>query len=376
MKFRYITLFAAVLCLTACNGNTKNNHEAEISHEANDSDAHEPHDGLIELSDNEAKRFKVRCSVALPAKVAESTKLPATFVSSNTSVTIVSAAKSGRLTWLGGIQEGSSVGVGRALGKVESSAVTGGDTDAADKVRLSALEAEIKRVKPLVEDGIVSRKDYNSLLAEADQLRKLTQTASGASTVMSHVQGVVTRIIAGNGSYVNAGDPVAEVQSTSNAGVMLRVDVPQRLLPRIGEIVFANVAAADGTSTRIPRATRASAADATGFMPVYFGPVAADLGIVPGSVVEASVEFNNGKDASIALPVESINEQEGAYTVFVKTKPGHYRRVPVTIGVADDEVVEILSGISPTDSVVTSGGIYLRLAETRANAPQGHTHNH
>ena len=50
--------------------------------------------------------------------------------------------------------------------------------------------------------------------------------------------------------------------------------------------------------------------------------------------------------------------------------------MPVTIGVADDEVVEILSGISPTDSVVTSGGIYLRLAETRANAPQGHTHNH
>lgn len=372
MKFKYITLLILALA-TSCNHNS----ESHGSNEENDNHegTHEAHDGLIELSEHEAHRFGVLCATATEGKIAETSMLPGIIVGSASSQSILSAAKSGTLTWSARLHEGMPVRSGQVLATVSATGISGGDTDAAARERLAALEAEIKRIKPLVDDGIIPRKDYIALVAEAEQQRKLTHTSAGANRIVSPVSGVVTQMLTGNGSFVNAGDQVAVVRASVNTSdVMLRVDLPQRFLSRLSEIRSASVMTPQGSRIDLPRSTVAPVADSNGFIPIYFGPVS-DSAILPGTTLEASVAFG-GKGASITLPVNAINEQEGVYSVFVKEKPGHYRRVPVEIGMTDNNCVEILSGIGKTDSVVTCGSVFLRLAETRANAPQGHTHNH
>lgn len=373
MKHKYLTLIALLLSVISCrHGDTKGHDEQaaeEVAH------SHEPHEGLIELSEHEAGRFGVKCSVASPCDVAETATLPGTIISSETTATSLTAARQGKMTWNVRLHEGMPVRAGQILASVSPTAISGGDSDAAARVRLEALEAEIRRVTPLVEDGIVSRKDYNALLSEAEQQRRLTQTAAGSTAIVSPVTGIITQVTAGNGTFVNPGDIIASVQPTGKqSGAMLRVDIPQRLFQRMADIRTAIVTASDGENIILPRSTSATSAGSSGFIPVYFGPVTDDR-LVAGSNVEARVALG-GRQTAMSLPLSAISEQEGVYSVFVKIKDGHYSRTPVTVGMTDNTCAEIISGISATDSVVTRGAVFLRLAETRANAPQGHTHNH
>lgn len=42
----------------------------------------------------------------------------------------------------------------------------------------------------------------------------------------------------------------------------------------------------------------------------------------------------------------------------------------------DGRMIEIKSGLKPGDEVVTEGTVFVKLAETKGNAPEGHSHNH
>ena len=372
MKFNYLTLIILAFA-TSCSHNIES-HDSSKENDTHEG-SHGGHGDLIELSEHEAHRFGIQCDIATEGNIAETTMLPGIIVSSSSSQTTLSAAKSGTLTWSVKLHEGMPVHAGQIIATVNAIGISGGDADAAARERLAALDAEIKRIKPLVDDGIIPRKDYIALVAEAEQQRKLTHTSTGANRIVSPISGIISQVTAGDGSFVNTGDQVAVVRASGNtSGSMLRVDLPQRFLPRLSEIRSASVVTPQGTRIDLPRSTTSPVADSNGFMPIYFGP-ASESTIMPGTTLEASVAFG-GKGACITLPTKAINEQEGVYSVFVKEKPGHYRRVPVEIGMTDNISVEILSGIDKTDSVVTSGSVLLRLAETRANAPQGHTHNH
>lgn len=347
----------------------------EHEHDHDQDEANENHDGLIELSDAEAARFKIVTDVAQNGNIAEMIVLPGIVTGTQDGQVTITASKSGKLTLSSGIREGQSVGKGRTVATIAGVGVSGGDQDAANTERLRAIEAEIQRVKPLVDEGIVTRKGYNALIAQANELRRLTSTSGAAGTLTSPVNGIVTQVVATSGTYVNPGDIVAVIQGGTSGGKMVKIDIPQRLAARLSHIRSAVVKTADGTTLSLPHnSTAPSAGTVSGYIPAYFGPVNSDV-LINGTTVEAGLIVGSN-EKPLTVPAECISEQEGVYSVFVKTGAGHYRRVPVTIGSTDGRLTEITGGIHPTDSIVTSGSIFIRLAETRANAPQGHTHNH
>ena len=53
-----------------------------------------------------------------------------------------------------------------------------------------------------------------------------------------------------------------------------------------------------------------------------------------------------------------------------------YEKVPVAIGANNGIYVEILSGLEPGKEIVSEGTVFVRLAETSGNVPEGHSHNH
>nr|MBD5377069.1 efflux RND transporter periplasmic adaptor subunit [Bacteroides sp.] len=349
-------------------------HDHDHDHDGHGKAEEKSHDGLIEFSDAEAARFDVVLDIPRQGDIAETVTLPATVVGTSDAQTILTAPRSGRLSLPASVREGNRVSRGQTVASVSAQGVTGGDTDAAAKARLAVVEAEIQRVTPLVNEGIVTRKDFNALMAEAAELRKLASTASGSGSVTAPASGVIASVMAANGAYVNAGDPIVKILGAETSSAMLRVDVPRRLASQLGAMSAASVTTPDGRRLSLPRHTTAAATDASGYITAYFGPVSSPA-LVPGSAVEASVTI--GSDVKpLIVPQACLNEQEGVYSLFVKVSPGHYRRVPVEIGNSDGRNVEIRSGVSAADSVVTAGAVFIRLAETRANAPQGHTHNH
>lgn len=392
---KYIAIFAS-LAVMSCHSNeglrhdhdhdhdhdheTEGVHDHDEGHEhgehehGHEEGAHEPHDGLIEFSEAEAHRFGVVLTVPVQGEVLETVTLPGVLTGNSGSEIILTAAKTGKLRMNSNLREGASLRAGQSVATVAATAVSGGDADAATKARLKAVEAEIKRVKPLVDDGIVSRKDYNALMAEAEELRELSATAGGSGAVIVPAAGVVTRLLKSNGEFVSAGEPIALLRPSGNGSLMLRVDFPQRLAAKLATIKSATIVTPDGQRLTLPRAAASTTTDNGGYLAAYFGPLS-HSGMFAGSAVEAVIATGS-TNAALTVPAESLNEQEGTYSVFVKTSPGHYRRTIVKAGRTDGNRVEITSGLDTRDSVVSTGTVFIRLAETRANAPMGHSHNH
>ncbi|HSA96406.1 MAG TPA: efflux RND transporter periplasmic adaptor subunit [Acidobacteriota bacterium] len=78
-----------------------------------------------------------------------------------------------------------------------------------------------------------------------------------------------------------------------------------------------------------------------------------------GMYVEASIR-PGGERRALAVPEESIQDDEGRSIVFVKTGERTFTRRPVQLGERFDGVVEVLAGIADGETVVTSGSFLLK----------------
>lgn len=97
--------------------------------------------------------------------------------------------------------------------------------------------------------------------------------------------------------------------------------------------------------------------------------------VVAGSYAEVYLPTSDVRKVT-AVPLSAVTDRMGQKMIYVK-EPGspHYRRVPVTVGTSDGQLVEV-TGIQPGDSVVTEGVTFVRLAENAGVTPPGHSHNH
>jgi len=76
----------------------------------------------------------------------------------------------------------------------------------------------------------------------------------------------------------------------------------------------------------------------------------------------ARVTIDTGTRQALVVPQGAIHRDGAATFVLVEKARGEYERRPVTIGAEADGAVEILDGLTPADTVVSSGGILLKRA--------------
>ena len=96
---------------------------------------------------------------------------------------------------------------------------------------------------------------------------------------------------------------------------------------------------------------------------------------MPGAYVEIFLH-GNVKPNTIVLPIDAIIEQQGKHYVYIKLDEECYEKRLVTIGNSNGNEIEILSGLTRKDEVVTKGAIIVKLAESSGAVPEGHSHNH
>ena len=104
----------------------------------------------------------------------------------------------------------------------------------------------------------------------------------------------------------------------------------------------------------------------------------------PGMRAEFSVVLST-RDDVIAVPVEAVQGDPSKRFVFVKDfdLPNAFVRAPVVLGERNDAWVEVLSGLFPSDEVVTRGSYMLGFAaggsgislKEALDAAHGHEHN-
>lgn len=346
-------------------------HGTEVA-EAADHDHDKEPDGIVVLHDEMAERFGVKVDSVCSAPMAGSIRCSAVIERAAGSEGVASAPVAGIVRYR--VNVGQTVGAGTPVAAVNASAVSGGDANLAAKAALDAAEAEVNRLKPLYEEKLVTAAEYQAAVAALGQARAAYSPAAAGGVAVSPIAGTVTALLAAEGSYVEAGAPVATV--AADGRLILRVQTSVDNYSRLRDITDVRLLTADGRSILLsdlggkPGGVSADG----GYATVVFS-FNNDGTLAPGSTVEAWL-LSSGREDVIALPLSAITEQQGEHFVYKEVLPEHYLKVPVTLGQSDGDRVRILSGVGEGDRVVTAGVITVRLAESSGAIPSGHNHSH
>ncbi len=256
-------------------------------------------------------------------------------------------------------KEGTFVEKGELLAKIN---------DAPLQADLRKKEAQVKlmqdrlfRAKALLEKEAVSKEAFQE--AEAN-LAALEAEIEGVQAQIDQTElrapfsGVIGLRQVSVGAYATNSTQVAKL--TKTAPLKVEFNVPERyagMLPEGTDLTFtaegdltqreAKVYASD---SRVDPETRTFALRA-----IYPN---ADGKLIPGRYVNVNLTTQRF-DKTLAVPSEAIVSEMGIDKVFV-CRDGAAQPVEITKGLRTDALVQVLRGLLPGDTIITSGTMQLR----------------
>ena len=288
-------------------------------------------------------------------------------------------------------KEGSLVRSGQTLFQIDRKpfeaqlAAAKGELSA-QQARLSVAQATLARVKPLVEQNALSRKDLDDSIgsertaqAAVEVARANVMTAElnlGYTTIKSPLNGLASFAKIQDGSYLNANSqdallttvaalsPMRVVFSVSeNALLKYRENIAKGLLkvpekenytievvladgsvyPEKGRLTFADTSYSQGTGTIL---LRAEVDNAKGTL-------------MPGQFVRARMlgaSYPNG----ILVPQKAVQQSGQGYFVWVIDKESKAQTRPIEVGNWMEDKWLVLGGLHAGETLITDG--FMRLA--------------
>lgn len=374
-------LFPAVLSVFSLTVAVSCTHSHSDANDENVAEEGHDHEDEIVMSPADAMRFGVMAEAAVKTPFCEIVKVSGEVLPAATDRSVVSAPTSGIVRLVSGIEQGKAVGNGELIASISAGNMTGGDANKMAKVSLDAAKRELDRLTPLLKDGLITKKEYNDALRSYEEAKSAYSPAAATGRASSPISGVVSELLVSDGSFVEAGQPIATVARSQR--LTLKALLPSRHIDMLPRIASANFIPSHSSGKAIRLADRGgkvlsssmSTADNTpGYLPVYFS-FDNHGDVVPGTPADVYLVGTQRSDA-LTVPAGAISEQQGEKFVYVKVENHAYAKHPVKVGRNDGRRVEILDGISEGDSVVATGTTFVRLAETSTVVPEGHSHNH
>lgn len=275
------------------------------------------------------------------------------------------------------VRPGDRVQAGQTVAVVESS-----DASAALAAYAKAQadfrykQEEYSRASDLFQHGAFAEKDFQQ--AEADraasqadlenarrQLRVLNVNPDATSDqvrVAAPRSGVVLQTSAAAGEYsksLDSSDPmcvIADLSTIWAIGDLLEKDLSA---VKAGDSVELSVVAYPGETWKGRVGLIGSAVDPA-TRTLNLRVVLSNAGIKLRPAMFGSLRLLRSTHDGIALPASAVIREGNASYVFVEKAPGRFERRTVTLGPAVGNEFEILSGIQPSETVVTEGALLLR----------------
>ncbi len=190
--------------------------------------------------------------------------------------------------------------------------------------------------------------------------------------------GYIKNILVKDGEYVTAGQTIATV--SQNKRLVLRADVSEKHYTALPTIQSANfktpydnqVYALSELSGKL-LSTGKSAETNTFFIPVTF-EFNNQGNVIPGSFVEIYL-LSSPLENVISIPVSALTNEMGHFYVYKQLDEEGYQKQEVKTGANNGKSVQILSGLTAGDRVVTLGAYQVKMASASAAIP-GHSHEH
>lgn len=373
----------------ACEGTDKDaghDHAAEAGGEKSTTiaEAHAGTESEIVLPPAQAVELGVVCRKIEPTTFTAAIHTSGTIEATPGDDAAIVATASGVVSFGGKkMVEGSAIARGSVLLAINSTTMTDDNlsariTDA--RAALTKADADHTRIEKLYKEQMATAaamEEARLALVNAQQaLESLTRDVSaGSKNVTSSIGGYMTSLAVKDGDYVSQGQTLATVSSSRT--VVLKADLPARFFNKVNEINSANFSTPyNGKIYDIAQmggrklATARSTTDYS--LPVRFEIENRD-GLVSGSVVDVFLKTTPVQNV-VAVPLTALTEEQGAFYVYIRLDAECYVKRAVQRGQNNGVDVEILNGLKPGETVVTSGAYFVRLASMSTAIPDGHNH--
>lgn len=251
------------------------------------------------------------------------------------------------------------------------------------KVLLDQSLLDYERAEQLIQEEILSQKEFEErkatyLIAKAEYEKLIKLYNGGGSIVRSSMNGIVKKLMVSNGQFVKEGDPLITI--TNNRRLILKTEVSQKYYPQLSNIKSANF------KTPYQKETQ-SIADYNGKVvsigklieeDQYFLPILFELDnvgdLVSGSFVDLFLLTEPIPNA-LVIPKSAILQDYNSNYVYVQVSGESYEKRIVQLGADDGINIQVLSGISEEDWIVTKGAYQVKMASMSSAIPShGHTH--
>lgn len=359
-------------------------HEGE-EQEEHDSDGehHEHAAGTIILEPEKAKAAGVEVSVVERGTFHDVIQTSGSITAASCDETTIVATVPGVVSIAQHVSEGMSISKGTTIYYLASDKLKDGDLAKRMKVAYLAAKREYDRALPLVEENIITQKEFNVIRTDYENAKLAYEAISQETTgrgiaVKAPVTGYMKECKVKDGDYVEMGTPLMVV--TKNQHLYLRAEVPVRYYSALSKIRSAKFKTQySGDIFNIEdmhgqlMSSGKSATSTSSYVPVTF-QLDNKGDIVPGSYAEVFL-ITGERQNILCLPTSALTEEQGLYYVYIQEDEHSYRKQEVSLGATDGEFTEITEGLNGGERVVTKGAINVKLAAA-SNAIPAHTHNH
>jgi membrane fusion protein (multidrug efflux system) len=300
--------------------------------------------------------LQVDAFIVSQSEVSEDVEVPGTLLPFEE--TAIRAEVGGRIVNLN-VQEGSVVEKGTLLVKIFD-----GDLQAQLKklqVQLKINEKTEERNRELVKINAISQQDYDLSNLNVENLKadmESTRIAISKTEIRAPYKGTLGLRNISLGSYISPSDIVTTIRQVDQ--LKLEFSIPEKYAKEIGKGYSVKFRLDGGEKDHKAKviATENSVDQSTRTLKVRAQVAELHRELVPG--VFARVNLQLGKDdKALLVPTQAVIPNIRNKQVIVFRKDSALFTV-VETGIRDSAYIQILSGIKPGDTVITSGLMAIR----------------
>lgn len=256
-------------------------------------------------------------------------------------------------------EEGQRVGAGQALARLDGARAS--LQVAQSSAQVAKLEANYRRASQLAAQKMVSANDVDQLRFDLQNARAANQMARlelSYTTVRAPISGVIASKSVKPGNFVQINSPIFRIVDTSRLEATL--NVPERDIDQIkaGLPVQLSVDALPGRPFigKVDRVSPVVDAGSGTFRVIC--SFAGEGSLQPGMFGRMAIDYDQRADVP-SIPRVALLDDGSDPAVYV-VRAGKAMRVPVKLGYADGEFVEVREGVKLGEQVVTAGKTALR----------------
>lgn len=284
------------------------------------------------------------------------------------------------------LQEGRTINKGEVLFTISSQSLIASNAEEkyrVAKARLDKAKANFERAEGLLAQQIIGKKEFENrkmelTIAEAEWQTFTTSNQGKGQSITAPMSGIIKNLMISDGEFAEEGKPLIEI--TNIHRLMLHAEVAQQYLPQLSQITSANFKAPYQNEVQSLEDYRGKLVtvgkvleSGKHFLPIWFELDNVNE-LIPGSFVELFL-LTKAIDNQLVISKSALMQDYNKNYVFVQTAGESFEKRTVQLGIDDGKNVQVLSGVSEGEWVVTKGAYQIKMASMSSTIPShGHAH--